>query len=192
MKARALVALSAGTLLLLPGDARDAAQAPSSPGDRRRLRRDDALWPPGGGDVARVPTASPPPASGLRACPDAYDPAVADRYGRGSEVAVAGVLYRCNGFPYDAYCALVGYRPRAAAAAAAGVPWRDAWEEVAACATRAVSRPRGVFCVFPRARRSRSHAARHACPRSPPRRPRPRPDRRPARRRDPPGRRPPP
>jgi hypothetical protein len=63
-----------------------------------------------------------------KVCPPAYDVSAAKTYIEGSEVEVAGYIYRCNPFPYWAYCAFSEYKPLSP-----GELWMSAWQIVSSC-----------------------------------------------------------
>ena len=68
------------------------------------------------------------PPTTIKVCPPAYDVSAAKTYVEGSEVEVGGYIYRCNPFPYWAYCAFTEYKPMSP-----GELWMSAWQIVSSC-----------------------------------------------------------
>ena len=68
-------------------------------------------------------------------CPAEYDMSGATKYGRGSEVAVNHVVYRCKPVPYSTYCNKPSFRPPLEDLGDRGRSqlWRDAWERLYRC-----------------------------------------------------------
>ncbi len=72
----------------------------------------------------------------IKVCPPAYDVSAAKTYIEGSEVEVGGYIYRCNPFPYWAYCAFPEYKPLSP-----GELWMSAWQIVSSCVSGDTNSP---------------------------------------------------